>query len=419
MQGLMLEKKYEWSKLPNNRYVIYNVPIFQIYNDEKRGAVTIEDAKEILFVFEKDRKTGYYPRAHIEHQLLGSRPAAGFIDHLRFDNIQNKFFADIVEIPESIFFDIQNLKYPYRSVEYDLKRKKIVSLAFLESQAPFFQFPILALEDKARVLTNFQKYLYEKRLCFQKGDIMPDEIITEETPVEEVEKPETEGLEAKLDKLIETLTPLLENLPKILEFIESLEVEEGGGVIAETPEPVAMQKYQVAKLSSVADMQNFIENRDKLLFAEMDKRLKQLEARKADSLFEERLKNLCEKNPYVNFKAESEILQKFSSIEDKEIYIKKLEVQNMTIPVHTATNFARNFKMIAQNKVLQKFQNESISLQRVAAKAYRDYQDTINQKNERAARQFANAWPQVEKFVEYAIELEREEQGSYDREFGR
>ena len=146
VSGIQTKEKYRWAKQPNGRYVIFHVPIFKIFDDEKRGSVTENDAPEILAGFSSDRGIGYYPRIHVEHQDEGgSRPGAGFLDNIKYtDGI---FYSDFVEIPESIFQEIQDLKYPYRSVEYDPSKKKIRSLAIMESRSPYFTFPVLSLES--------------------------------------------------------------------------------------------------------------------------------------------------------------------------------------------------------------------------------------------------------------------------------
>lgn len=155
-QGLEYTKKYKWVKQPNGRYTIFDVPIFATFQDEKRGEVTDQDLADVIKNFQYDKLENYrYPRVHIGHHNDNeNRVGAGYMDncHLQKDTI----YADLVEITPEIFNIWWNKKkFPYVSAEYHPEKKKILSLALLESQSPFFSFPLIDLDTKQATVSNF------------------------------------------------------------------------------------------------------------------------------------------------------------------------------------------------------------------------------------------------------------------------
>ena len=133
--------KYGWVEQPNGRFSIFNVPIFKLYKDKKKGELTKNDAKEVIKNAQEAAKLGKFPSLHIGHHQLGSAantPGAGYLDNISFSEADDTFYADFVELYPEVFQQIKNLLYPERSVEYLTDQKKIKGLALLESQPGYF-----------------------------------------------------------------------------------------------------------------------------------------------------------------------------------------------------------------------------------------------------------------------------------------
>lgn len=161
-QGLEHTKEYQWVKQPNGRFTVFNVPIFATFQDEKRGEVNEGDLASVIHNFQIDKLKNYrYPRVHIgHHDGNGNQPGAGYLDNLKLDG--DMIFADLVEVTPEVFQSIRSkMKFPYVSAEYHPDKKKILSLALLESQAPFFDFPLLKLGAQQASAVNFSFQLQE------------------------------------------------------------------------------------------------------------------------------------------------------------------------------------------------------------------------------------------------------------------
>jgi len=436
--GIFTKVKYKWTQQPNGKYTVFDIPIFQTFKDKKRGKLDKRDGAEIVKNFNEERTDGYYPRAHIEHQAEGStenKTGAGFLDNLRFDG--KTFFADLVEIPDVLFMQIKDLKYPYRSVEYHADKKKILSLALLESQASFFQFPILNLEEEETKLNTIQQYtcsLREQVLQFRADDddafcdlcggttkekikmsrksikkMQTDEHGPEETsPQDEAETP---GLEENVEavsfnpeemmgqchELLQGIDAKVSKMAEVLDMLLSGEEEE--------KQAAAGQQEIAPPTSSVAMQLN-----------EISKRLRQIEHHGNVSIHASRLKAICEENPSLIFEEEVENLQKFSSDKDRKVFVDMIESRSARYPIHEASKFAQNFTRVDSNKVLAKFQQDPATMQ-FAKSVLKDYADTVNQRNRDAADKFVAMWPTAEKWVEYNVEMEQVAPGSYKKMF--
>ncbi len=103
-------------------------------------------------------KNDYLAPLHIKHHGTGETPKpAGFIlpvsvEPMNFHGeTQDVMFADLVEIPDSVYQDIKANRLPFRSVEiFDLDKPEIGSLALLDTEVPFFQFPLLTIGKEKR-----------------------------------------------------------------------------------------------------------------------------------------------------------------------------------------------------------------------------------------------------------------------------
>lgn len=413
-----LKQKYRWQKQSNGNFSIWNLPIFALFSDKEKGSISKEDAETIVENFNKDRVAGYYPRVHLEHQNGdGSRPGCGFLDDLIFDG--EKFFADLVEIPESVFEDIQKLKYPYRSVEFHPDRLKILSLALLESQPSFFQFPLLALENEPSE-DNIKKFSFERRLSFSLkscncNENNEDDMDEENDEKDKVEKFQDEENDEKkkdvhvdidshqdedeeepaseektgLDAVMEKMDAILAGINEMKSFHRMLlekndenvpgseQTPPGAGDVGQQPQTAQqMQKFQ-----------------------EISERLNRLENHKKLSFSLSRLKKICAENNSIDYEKEKKVVMQFSSEKDQAVYMNALESRE-NHSKHVATQ-------MLERKGLQSFCQGNQVLEKEAQSAMKDYQDTVSQSNQREVNRFKALWPKAEDWIKFRIEKKK------------
>jgi hypothetical protein len=426
-----LKKLYSWSSQPNGKYAIFDIPVFKLFKDDEKGELKKEDALEIIRNFQADvEKNGYYPRVHIEHQTKeGSRPGAGFLDNLRFDG--KEFLADIVEIPSEVFHKIKKMELPYRSVEYHQEKKKILSLALLESTPSYFQFPLLALQEKGNEMDQEQKVNFsmrqkailkfsskekfcgckEKMIMDKDKDKEEENKIDDEEEIEQMQADETGGEETPEpmgdgdyeegpeheEEEFDKLDILVENTNKILSFLRMLLGEEEGGTPGEG-EATQPGPEDVGQAPPVA-MQ---------MFSELSDRISMLENRQSSSRIMNRLKSICSQNPTINFSQEAKIIKRFSNDSDRATYLDALE-SKPSYSKHPATKMLESVR----TKEISKFSQGIPELEKTAKDAIRDYQDTINQPDRDKAKKFQATWPKVEKWIEHKIDEKKIELGMY------
>jgi hypothetical protein len=423
-QGLAV-KRYSWAKQPNGNYTIFNVPVFGTYTDPERGKLTRADMPVVVQNFENGKLKGFYPRNHDGHHdnTTLNKPGMGFIDHLQARG--DTFYADLVEIPPAMFQRYKAGDFPYRSAEYNDKKQTISSVAMLESQRPYFEFPVLLLEDEELGVAPEQIFsmgLRNQVLIFSGGEEMsilgfgakaptmkmaeevkPDVKPGEQKPMAEGEvKPEVAApapdpmaaVCGKLDQLMAMLAQLLAHEQKEAEGMEALKSAQAPEAVSANP--VAMQQNA--------------------MLVKMQAQLDQLTKGQTTDRQVDRLKQIAAKHPNVNFDAQVAVMKKFASDADRSNFLDSIEAMVATQPVHPMTQFAANFVVETSNNVLAKFAQESPSVQSVARRAYQDYEDTIKQANESAAKRFAAMWPNVGQWVEHWVGLEKVAPGSYDKE---
>jgi len=379
---MKIKNKYKHEKQQDGTYNIYNIPIFKLYDDKKRGKIDKNTAKDIINNFNNDAKRGYYPRVHVGHQdfTVHNRPGLGFMDNLRFDGV-DCFFCDIAKIHKKDINAVKNLKYPYRSVEYDTQEKKITGLAMLESIPPYFTFPILALNETEKFSKLESKNLI---VLFQEKESDMDEQV--KAPVGEKVAQEEVKVETLTSEDIAGIRELLDLTPIILEMVESFKSSKSDkevvSSVASTPEVVAMSKQ----------------------YNELKSRLDIFEAKNHNITVFSRLRDICNQNANVDYKSEAVFISKLEGDENKNLYISKLESRSEIPEPHRASQFARNFKGF-DDKTLDKYSKESAEIKKIANQAYKDYNDTINQHNEKRALQFSRSFPTVEKYVDYVVSV--------------
>jgi len=386
---MKLKNKYKHEKQKDGTYNIYNVPIFKLYDDDKKGKIDKDTALEIVNNFNNDVSNGFYPRVHVGHQdfSVHNQPGVGFVDNLNFDGI-DCFYCDIAKVDEKNINSIRQYKYPYRSVEYDTTDKKIIGLALLESVPPYFNFPILALNEIEKFSKTESKNLV---VLFQNKEMKMDEQM--DAPIVESEEiavePEGEDVSRLTPEEMTSIREIIAMKPVIAEMIAFFDEMNTGeeepvadeGSIASTPEVVAMQKYK-----------------------ELEKRLDSFEAKNHNITVFSKLRDICNKNSDVNYKLEETFISKLEGDANKNLYISSLASRVAKPEAHRVSQFARNFKGF-DDKTLSKYSKETAEVKEVASKAHKDYSDTINQHNEKRAMQFSKTFPTVEKYVDHVVNM--------------
>lgn len=483
-QGLENTQDRAWVKQPNGRYTIFNVPIFGEFQDEKRGQVTMQDLEEVVKNFQADKQDNYrYPRIHIgHHEGNENRPGAGYLDSFRVEN--GVVYADLVEVTPEVFQAIRaKMKYPYVSAEYHPDRKKILSLALLESQAPFFSFPLLKLEETQRVpammfnfgfpelrlqgnpedierftdkqaawacrwdtIMKFQENYQEGCGCMEDSEEKKDSKI-DTNPPSETKEPMIEEA-PKEYKCQDDMVGMKDMIARMLAKVEKIyaweEEEHEGGMsdemgmdegqempemnpeeqpnndfsATETPsEPMKGEENPMKKPSSVAyhmtpEVWKFMQEQAAMTRAlikksdALDKKVAVLEGRQNFSSDEQKLKSLCDTHG-LSFQEQSTVLRKFSSSQDRANYLGSLAMlKPMERHPAGAINLpAQSQMMTSEDKVLQKYQDRDSQQKQIAQEAYAKYRDVVSKETPENVKKFQKAWGNVERFVDYAVQM--------------
>lgn len=468
-EGINIKKRYSWAQQPNGRFSIFDVEVFKFYEDPQRGRVGEEEGKEIESNFYRLKKEGVYPRLIIGHNPDGStdnRPGAGYVDNLHFEG--DTLYADFVEIPQEIFTEISDLKYPDRSVEYNPEKKRVMRVALLESQPGYFDFPLLATE-KEPGRGNLPKLGISNEALLSPREysiFMADRAIKFQSRVQimggktkkfckfcnkyasckgaqsfECGKDEDEEEIIKMDDNMQppatpsgvpdqpaTPTPdvtpptaaagdvppwareLIKSIGDIKEVLRMLietdtEVHEGMESEGEEAEEEGA-KEDKSKASSVA-MQKY---------QSLEKRITFLEISKNTEKFQGRLKAICERAGY-DFNERYQMLQKFQGDDAKRAFLDVLEADSMKPQQHVVTSLLQNNVRFSSDEITRRYQADSPQVLAVARRAFQDYSDTVNQKNRREATKFQALWPKAEDFMDYCVGKARDG-FSYDEIMG-
>jgi len=370
-----LANKYKWIKLPNGKFAVLELPVFQIFSDKEHGEVNESKAREIIENFKSDSKMGFYPRVFVGHHADGgteNHEGAGFLDDLKFDG--KIFWANLVEIPPKIFKEMQGTRWPYRSVEYNDEKKKITGMALLESQCPYFQFPIMALERESQKASGFQTICKITKFQLEKTNMeIEDEKKEEAIEVKEgdktkmVEEPDSlnscqfkyqemsDGVGKKLDIIIETQQSILELLQELM----AGEEEEKEAMTGDEPEPETEP----------------------------------------------------EPEPEPVGKKPGSVAMQLNSLRKE---IDNLKKQKFQVEPHRASAFAGTFKAVDRSSILSKFQANNAQF-KLAKEALQTWQETTNHTHKATAQKFQAIWPDAKKFVEFVVEQEEIVPGSFKR----
>lgn len=436
-QGLENIKEFNWVKQPNGRYTIFDVPIFGVFDDNKRGSVGTEDLHEAIVAFEENKnERSHYPRIHIgHHEKVENRQGAGYLDNLQLRG--DTIYADLVEIIPEVFEQIiQEMKFPYVSSEYNPEKKQITSLALLESQSPYFKYPLLALSKEPQESVAFQQMfsVWEKRsdsiMKFQERENMEEEKKDKKEDESSVKEEFCDETDSTKDTMIEDKSKnyncqeemggLREMLQRVLSMIEEIHAwekeehsegaEETDEEIGEPSEPMLPEENEMSNPSSVAYQENALGGAIRGLQVGMNKMQQEISAigRRVVSngvrdrllIAKSRLRQICEDRG-LNFQSEYSKLQKFSSDKDRMLFMDTLELIQPPSR-HPAGRMVQKFMQESpREKILRKYQGKG---QSIATKAYDTYIESLNNAvSEEALRKFQAQWPTIDKFVDFAV----------------
>jgi len=152
--------KYRARQNSDGTWDILDMPVFSIVPEGKKSAPKdigeIELREAVTEHQRKYREDGFLARTILLHNY-GSRPAtpAGFFlprDVRPFrmaGELKPVIFADILNCPDDVFQQIDGKVFPYCSVEVRSYEPLVFgALALLDTEPPFFEFPIITIGDK-------------------------------------------------------------------------------------------------------------------------------------------------------------------------------------------------------------------------------------------------------------------------------
>jgi len=437
-----LKTKYQ-TTFDGKTYSILKVPIFKTTEDEERGTFNITNLREIVKNFNKGVKNDWYPRIFIGHHDPNStenRLGVGFLDNLVYED--EVIYADFVKINRDVFEDIKNLKYPYRSVEIKKDTKEIRGLALLESQPPYFSFPILNVSNYSE--KDLSYFCMMEQIYMDKFKKQDEKEVTEKTAVKEKEgvgkfpaKPEkedqtprekdgpvkenekfekkedengdeenlaeekkpdmlpridpTSGLDIKIDKLTKLVEKLL--MMEIKEDLNKQPTQEGKTMqIGTKPGSISMQDEQ---------------KKDNLL---MQDEVTNLKNKVLDLTIENKLNSMFSEN---NVREYHKNILKMIATEQKENYLNLLDKEQTfdgNFQEHPAKKILSASKKDGLNNssLLSKYSDEPQTIRRTAKEALESWSETMNHPNEKYRQLFQSyGWSKPEDFVDHVVSMEK------------
>jgi len=463
-EGINITQKYKWIKQPNDKYTIFDVPIFQTFKKGQFSA-SIKDLQQSILKFEDRKEGGYYPSIHLQHQELEDNSECqnvGFLDniHIKDDGLM---YADLAELDEETLKDIKNLKRPYRSVEYDPIKNDVVSLALMTSKPPYNKYSMLAVEDEPLEMGGEYMNFSEKREVLQflerRNRIIGDdrmkpedteqfedeeteEAAEDEEMEDEGEEPEMETEEEQeeedfsikhckdvLDQVVaqsQKNGQLLEALVDALNSDEDDEdedyedededmedededEEDDEKLNSETPSSVAMGDRSMRKNGANAQLKAM----NKLLVQmsqyqkKQDKEIAQMKETRSTNQFSAQLKAICQENPNIDYSSHNTMLMQFSGTKNKKLYLKQVKNTGLQFSSDTPGRLLAGVPKNLKNRknVLLRFSNRSQLVQNTARQAGVDYKATCNQMNTESAAKFKRTWPTENSYIQAKVNL--------------
>ena len=158
---MILGGNFKWTENPDGTVTVHNVPIFStcIRGETKYDRAWLDAAASFAAQAAKD---GHFPPMHVHHHGGSDRPQSAGAFHIK--GVREMPFkgrkvpmhvADLIFTNLSVFNAVKDKRLLYRSVETDHAGKRILSLALLDSEAPFFDLPMTTVqEEPAESATN-------------------------------------------------------------------------------------------------------------------------------------------------------------------------------------------------------------------------------------------------------------------------
>lgn len=220
-------------------YRVRNVPIFAEHAREMRGPDGVQmlrfDAGWLIAAAERATARaaeGYAAPIHLEHHGREDRPRVGFLGRQSVgwavvdgESVAVLFADLLIEGKDNLALVA---RYPYRSVEIQrIDAPEIGSLALLESEVPYFRFPLLRLAEAGEAetwTTGRQTGLVAGRrsgagaaLLYRWGPVTyQEETMADQNAaldkIKEATAKAAEGIQAKLAKLGEAIDKWLSDL---------------------------------------------------------------------------------------------------------------------------------------------------------------------------------------------------------------
>ena len=226
---------YVAEQQPDGKWRIKDIPVFAEHNRDGLD-FDVDWMTSAIKKHASRRKEGYQPPLHINHHAPGERvQAAG---HFELTRVEQRMYegkptavllADLTDVPDQIYEEIEKGKLPYRSVEIlDVSRPEIDSLALLDHEVPYFRFRNLKPDVVNRLPEEVHRFAGEPMLLYHKrgsgaGAIytfndeeskvakqykddeeeMVEEEVTDEVPEEAVEEPVENEEQVDVDALLE------------------------------------------------------------------------------------------------------------------------------------------------------------------------------------------------------------------------
>jgi len=271
--------KYRARQNDDGTWDVLDMPVFSLVPKGKKGApkdITEDDLRAAVREHQRKYKDDQFmARVNVLHNY-GVQPAtpAGFflpriVKPFRMNGkMQATIFADLMGVPDAVFRDMEARGLPYCSVEVRTYEPLVFgALALLDTEPPFFEFPIISIGDKE--FTDVTKIATDSdavalaRFHFAEALPMPEDMEEKKKDdVEEAEMAEDEGMDIKaIVKAVKDGSISVADMEEIVAAIDARnsegeeEVPITDGVI---DEPVAAMSHEDAKLAGrVAALEDY------------------------------------------------------------------------------------------------------------------------------------------------------------------
>ncbi len=406
---IITKQAYDYYRQENGKFTVFQVPIFSVTDNGDGREVSVENLRNIVEKMQSEKERGWYARLILGHQsdedYSENAPGVGFLDNFQLDEESGMLYADLVEI-DSETFQLLEDKYPNRSCEYRQSEELIESLALLESRTPYFRYPIFRLGEEK---TDISKFTRDAALLrFQaisndnsrKGGVNPE---LEETNRKKgnfmASKTKKQALRNKVRSMEKELKAKNEELERLRfqaaqQFMDDSEDDEKEDdekeeYMSDEPEGEGGEMPEESGESEGSGITK--EYMDECM-AKVDKCMSYMEKMMAgESSAPHDMNSVAMQSP-----------------EKANRYTKNIasDAKRIAVGYSPASKEVRS--------LTQKYASETEEVQSVARDAATDWEDTVNQKNKRAAQKFLNDHPDKEKFIANAVAQEKASAGSYD-----